>query len=303
MRIVLLGHQKWASMTLEALVKTEHEIVGVITETDEFEEENRSYYDERKKWGIYQDLKQTAQDLRLPVFQPENINDGEVMAQLNPDLAISVSYHNIIKNKLLGKYTFINAHGAMLPQYRGRAPINWAIINGEKEAGVTVHYMARRVDEGRILAQRGVPIGPNDNMMDVLKNSLPYYPELVLEAVERVRAGFKGREQDNSKSTYHKDLESRDVAINWYRPGQEIHNLVRGAFPTMMSTSVYQLKGEDHRVQIYESRFIHEKDVRAMPGVVYRKGSDGSMIVKTGEGSLEIKTSEKIPLGVRLWTQ
>ena len=228
MKILFLGHQKWACLTLERLVKDGHEIVGVVTEKDSFDDAS---YKSLAKYDCYASLKETAVKLGLKVFQPDNIHDEsflQIMNDLNPDLLVVVSYHTIIKEPILSKYTIINAHGAPLPKYRGRAPINWAIINGEDYTGVTVHFIDPGIDTGDIILQEKVPIKDDDTTIDVLKKSLDYYPRMVSEAVKQVNDGTVKRiKQDNSKASYFPKRKPEDGLIDWFQTTDQIYNFIR----------------------------------------------------------------------------
>jgi methionyl-tRNA formyltransferase len=233
MRILFAGHQKWACMALEELVKNNHEIVGVVAEKDEFDNKESETYKRFKEYGFFESLKDTARAIGLNVLQPDDINSSEFIKEigkLNPDLITIVSYHSIVRRELIDKYKnrIINAHGALLPKYRGRAPINWAIINGEKEAGVTVHFVAEKVDSGDIIAQERVPIEMEDTAIDVLKKSLPLYPKLVLEAVMQIEKGeVKATKQDLSKGSYFKSRKPEDGLIDWNKNTIQLYNWVR----------------------------------------------------------------------------
>lgn len=296
MKIVLLGHQKWACITLEELVKS-HDVVGVITETDEFELKNKDYYEQRKKFDLYENLKEKAEILGISVYQLDNINQTSLLEELNPDLVVSVSYHSIIKLPLLEKFTFINAHGAPLPKYRGRAPISWAIINGEKKTAVTVHYMANKIDQGNIITQEFFPININDTSMDVLRNSLPLYPKLVKDAIDKILNGYSGMPQDEEQSSYFSSLTEQDLRINWRDPALAIHNLVRGSFPTHRAYTYY----EGEKTSIVKTTIINDENILALPSSIYRRGKEDSFIVKTGQGSLEISTDKRLKLGGRFY--
>lgn len=228
MKILFLGHQKWACLALEKLVKDGHNIVGVVTEKDSFDDAS---YKSLVKYGCYASLKETAINLGLKVFQPENIHDEKflkIMSELDPDLLVVVSYHTIIKEPILSKYTIINAHGAPLPRYRGRAPINWAIINGEDHTGVTVHFIDPGIDTGDIIFQELVPIKSDDTTIDVLRRSLDYYPRMVSEAVEQIENGTVRRiKQDNSKASYFPKRKPEDGLINWSWTTERIYNFIR----------------------------------------------------------------------------
>lgn len=229
MKILLMGHQKWACMVIEKLLEDGHEIVAVITETDSFD--SSGDYEKFAPYGCYDSLKKTAEKHNLPVMQPKDVHQLNVLEKiwtLNPDLIVVVSYHAILKEPLIGNYTIINAHGALLPKYRGRAPINWAIINGETETGVTVHFIDKGIDTGDIILQEMVEINQNDTAIEVLKKTLPLYPKLVSTAVMQIEEGYVQRKkQDLSKGSYFPKRRPEDGVIDWNKTTRDVYNWTR----------------------------------------------------------------------------
>ena len=186
-----MGHNKWATLTLRELVKSRHDVVAVVTETDEFDKKEEKNYKKFAGYGAYESLKDVANSLDLPLYQPEDANSQDFLDtidSLNPDLIVMVSYHAIIKAPLLRKYEnkIINAHVAYLPYYRGRAPINWAIINDDDCAGVTVHFIDEGIDTGPIIMQEKVKIEADDSTIDVLLKALPMFSKLVLKSIDLI---------------------------------------------------------------------------------------------------------------------
>lgn len=251
MRVLFMGHQTWATKTLDALVRSKHKVVGVVAEKDEFD---KNYF-----WdGEYESVKSLAKKHGLPVFQPEDVNNEnflKTIKKLNPEIIVIVSYHKIIGNKILKKYSVINAHGSLLPKYRGRAPINWAIINGETKTGVTVHYVAETLDSGDILVQEEVPIDINETAGEVFEKTIPLYPKLVLKALDMIENGkFKTKQQDESIATQFpkRNPEDGKIILNKFKTAKQLHDFIRaqskpypGAFFEFKDGSrVYVLKSE-----------------------------------------------------------
>lgn len=246
-----MGHQTWATRTLEALLGSRHEVVGVVTERPEF--------DKKYTWlDEYESVKDFATKHNLPVFQPKDVNDEKFLKaidRLKPDMIIIVSYHKIIGKEILNKYTVINAHGSLLPKYRGRAPINWAIINGETKTGVTVHYVDEALDSGGIIIQEEVPIGINETAGDIFYKTLPLYPKLVVNAVDMVENGtVKPIPQDESKATSYPKRKPEDgkIILSKFKTAKQLHDFIRaqskpypGAFFEFKDGSrLYILKSE-----------------------------------------------------------
>lgn len=318
MRIFLLGHNKWACLTLRALLDAGHVVVGVITETTEFDAREADTYRRFSRHAAYESLKDTANALAVPVHQPQNINTPDsirLIEATSPDLLVCVSYHTILRAPLLDRFPkrVINAHLAPLPRYRGRAPLNWAIINGETETAVTVHYIDEGVDTGPILVQERIPIHPDERAIDVLLRALPAFPRTVLHAVDMIASGkIAPREQPRDAGSYFPRRSAADGLIDWLRLGaRDIHNLIRalsdpypGAFCYCRGKSVVL---ERSSLPVTQAR------VSPVPGLVFAHTSDGAAMATTHDGSIVIRSvrsdgEEKparssLPLGSRLTTQ
>lgn len=296
MRILLLGHNKWACLTLRALLEAGYEIAGVITETDEFDKREAEVYQRFAPYGAYESLKKLASQLGLQLFQPQDIHAPEFMRiieeKLQPNLLICVSYHTILKKSLLQRYPnrIINAHLAPLPYYRGRAPINWAIINGEDHTAVTVHFIDAGIDTGPIILQEKIPIGEDDRAIDVLLRALPYFPKLVLQVVELIRTGkVQPRSQDLYESSYFPRRMIEDGLLDWkHLTTQDIHNMIRALSDPYPGAFSY-CKGE--RIVIQSSQLPKEiKRVSPMAGLVFARMPQGEVKVTTTDGHIIIRS-------------
>lgn len=178
-----------------------------------------------------------ARDHGLPVVTPEDANDAAVIEQvraLRPDFLFSFYYRNMLAPELLalarrGAY---NMHGSLLPQYRGRVPVNWAVIMGESETGATLHQMVAKPDAGGIVDQQAVPIGPEDTAAEVFATVTAAAEQVLARALPRLIAGTaRITPQDLSRGRYYGGRKPEDGRIDWNRSAQEIHNLVRGVAP------------------------------------------------------------------------
>lgn len=282
-----MGHQIWACLTLNKLIGDGHEILGVITERDSFDNES---YKRLAEYGCYGSLKETAEDLGLTVYQPNNVNSEDfikVIDSLRPELIVIVSYHTIIKKPLLDKYTIINAHGAPLPRYRGRAPINWAIINGECETAVTVHFIDEDIDTGDIIYQDKVEIKDTDTAIAVLKRSLPLYPKLVSKAVKAIERGDPPRIPQNPfDGSYFPTRRPDDGLIDWSNESTDIYNLVRALAKPFPGAFTFH-KGK--KIIIWESRLPPAKTrISAVTGIVFGKTEKGEVKVTTKDSYIII---------------
>ena len=189
----------------------------------------------------------------IPTVMPDNPNTPEVVAQiraLQPDFFFSFYYREMLKRELLEipKHGALNMHGSLLPKYRGRVPVNWAIIHGEIETGATLHYMTEKPDNGDIVAQQAVPILPNDTALQVFQK-VTVAAEMALNAcLPSLLAGrAKALKQDLSKGGYFVGRKAEDGVIDWSQSAQAIHNLVRAVAPPYPGATT-QLMGKPMRI-------------------------------------------------------
>lgn len=230
MRIVFMGTPDFAVPSLEALVAAGHEVCGVFCQPD-------------KPVGRHQNklqppaVKVCAQSHDIPVFQPTKLRDGTTLAQLqelNPELIVVAAYGRILPDDILAlpPKGCINVHSSLLPKYRGAAPINWAVINGEKETGVTIMHMATELDAGDIIDQVKTPIAPDENVEAVHDRLAQLGGELLVKVVADIAAGTAKRTpQDHSQATLAPMLSRALSPIDWSRSAKEIHDQVRGLTP------------------------------------------------------------------------
>jgi methionyl-tRNA formyltransferase len=228
LRIVFMGTPSFAVKTLETILDSHHQVVGVVTAMD-------------KPAGRGKKIKQSdvtvfAKEQGLNVLQPENLKDEQFVAQLESlkaDLFVVVAFRMLPKViwTMPPKGT-INLHASLLPQLRGAAPINWAIMNGLTETGVTTFFINEVIDTGKIIDQRKVSIGENMNcgeLHDVLKNE---GAQLLLETINQLsRGGIQALEQETNVSTEAPKIFKKDCEINWNNKSLHIHNQIRGLSP------------------------------------------------------------------------
>ena len=228
LRIVFMGTPSFAVKTLETILDSHHQVVGVVTAMD-------------KPAGRGKKIKQSdvtvfAKEQGLNVLQPENLKDEQFVAQLE---ALKADLFVVVAFRMLPKVIWtmppkgtINLHASLLPALRGAAPINWAIMNGLKETGVTTFYINEVIDTGKIIDQRKVLIGENMNcgeLHDVLKNE---GAQLLLETINQLsRGGIQAMEQETNVSTEAPKIFKKDCEINWNNKSLHIHNQIRGLSP------------------------------------------------------------------------
>ena len=189
----------------------------------------------------------------IPVITPDNPNTPEVIEQiraLQPDFFFSFYYREMLKRELLElpRHGALNMHGSLLPKYRGRVPVNWAIIRGETETGATLHYMTEKPDNGDIVAQQAVPILPNDTAFEVFQK-VTVAAEMALDGCLPALLAGKAQalKQDLSKGAYFGGRKAEDGIIDWSMSAQEIHNLVRAVAPPYPGATTH-LQGKPMRI-------------------------------------------------------
>lgn len=255
-----MGTPEFAVPSLEKLINNGHEICAVFTKPDKPVG--------RKKIITPPPVKTFALSHNLKVYQPERIKSAEteeLIKSLNPDLIAVVAYGKIISKNIIEtpKYGCINVHGSLLPKYRGAAPIQWSIINGDTVTGVTTMFMDEGLDTGDILLQRKVFINENETS-DELKNRLSVIgAELLIETIQKLEEGVLERKpQDNSQATLSPPLDKINGQIFWEKPAHEIHNLIRGSnsWPIAYTT----IMGK--RFKIYKSKISNLRSL--YPGKV-----------------------------------
>lgn len=275
MRILFMGTPEFAVASLRRLVEDGHEICGVFTQPDK--PKNRGHK------LTFSPVKEYALTQNLPVYQPLKMRDGEAEAlvkQLAPELIVVAAYGKILPEEILNTppYGSINVHSSLLPKYRGAAPINWAILDGEAETGVSIMYMAKELDAGDVILQKTTPIGEQEDAQALTARLAELGAQALSEAVEALRNGTASRTpQDASRQTYASMLSREMSPIDWNRTARQINCQVRGLIPWPCATT--DLAGQ--RFKIYETALGRE--TAAAPGTVLSAGKQG-IEVACGDG-------------------
>ena len=275
-----MGTPEFAVASLRRLVEEGYNIVAVVTTPDKPAGRGQKIHES--------DVKVAARELGLPILQPEKLRDPEfveAMQALQPDLGIVIAFRmlpEIIWS--MPKYGTFNLHASLLPQYRGAAPINWAIINGEKETGITTFLLNHEIDKGAIIGQHKEPILPEDNIGTMYDKLMTKGCDLVVDTVERIATqDYTAIEQmhiDESTLRPAPKIFKEDGLINWARKGQDVINLIRGLSPYPAAwTAIYKDGNEAGSAKIFSARF--EADGK--------QGTAGDVV-----------TDEKTYLGVRV---
>lgn len=276
MRIVFMGTPDFAVPCLKALIEDKNEIVGVFTQPDK--PKGRGYT------LTPPPVKVTALENNIDVFQPKTLKDGtalEILKKLNPEMIVVVAYGKILPKEIidLPKYGCINVHASLLPEYRGAAPIQWAVLDGKKKTGVTAMYMDVGLDTGDMLMKSETEIGENETADELHDRLSVLGSELIVKVVHSAIDGTLTREkQDDSKSCYAKMLTKEMSKIDFTKSAQEVHNQVRGLNSWPSASAL--LGGK--RIKIHRTLIAHGK---GEPGQVL---SLNPLIVACGEGAVEI---------------
>lgn len=279
MRILFMGTPEFAQVSLQTLLDDKRQVVCVITQPDK--PKGRGYE------MAMSDVKKLALEKNIPVHQPVTLKDGAILPVLEeyrPDIIVVVAYGQILPEYVLNfpKYGCINIHGSLLPKYRGAAPIQRAVIDGEKVSGVTSMYMEKGLDTGDMLIKRELPIsheataGEYHDALAVLGGSV------LLETLDKINEGsLTPEKQNDSLSTYASQLSKAEGEIDWNNTSEAIYNKVRGLNPWPMAYSF--IGGKRFTVD-----FVYKCEQSGKPGEVLR-ADDNGLIVACGEGSVLIK--------------
>lgn len=275
MRIVFMGTPDFASTSLKKLIDERFDVVGVFTQPD-------------KPKGRGMELcaspvKELALENGLPVFQPVKMRDGTALAQikaLEPDILVVVAYGRILPDDILAvpKYGAINVHGSLLPKYRGAAPIQWAVLNGDKITGVTTMYLASEMDTGDIIYTAETEIGEYETSGELFDRLKDMGAELLVKTLRDIDAGIAPRTpQDHSKASYVTMLDKSICPIDWNKTPREVLKHIYGLQPWPVATM--ELEGKT--VRVFAAKYTDGKTEK-VPGAV----------VSTDKGGLEIACAD-----------
>ena len=278
MRILFMGTPDFAVPSLEALVAAGHDVCGVFTQPDK--PKNRGMKLQAPP------VKERALAHGLPVYQPVKLRDGTALAlirELAPQLIVVAAYGRILPDDILAAPPegCINVHSSLLPAYRGAAPINWAVLNGDQKTGVTIMHMAHDLDAGDIISQASTPIDPDETVVALHDRLALLGAELLVETVARIDAGTASRTpQDHSKATLAPMLGRELSPMDFRRTARQLHNQVRGLIPWPAAVTVLG----DKRCKVFRT-VVSDETTHAAPGTVLSAGKEG-LAVACGEGTV-----------------
>lgn len=282
MRVIFMGTPDFATGTLEEIVKAGHEVVGVVTQPDKPKG--------RGKTMMPTPVKETALKYNLPVYQPRKVREPEfveLLRSLKPDVMVVAAFGQIITKEILEmpKYGCINVHASLLPAYRGAAPIQWAVINGDKESGVTIMQMDEGIDTGDMIEKAVVPIAEDETGGSLFDKLSHTGAKLCVKVLKDLEEGTAVGEKQPEESTrpYAKMIDKKMGEVDWKKSAKEIEQLIRGLNPW---PSAYT-KVHGKTLKLWKAKVLLETS-QMKPGQIVKVTKD-SLAVQTGQGMLEIQ--------------
>jgi len=277
-RVLVMAYQDIGYVCLDELLALGAEVALVVTHRDDPHEQ---------VW--FRSVAERACRSNLPVMAPAFVNQTEVVeaiARLEPDFLFSFYFREILAPALLAlpRRGAFNLHGSLLPRYRGRCPVNWVLINGERETGVTLHYMEARADRGDIVGQRAVSIGDDDTALTLNHKLGAAARELLRDVYPLLVAGTASRApQDHARATYFGGRRPEDGRLEWSEPATRLYNLVRAVtqpYPGAFTTC------RNKRLLVWWARPLEQLEAGGVPGEVLEVRRGHGVVVATGRGAL-----------------
>jgi methionyl-tRNA formyltransferase len=268
MRILFFGGHDLGKITLNYLLKKNKDVIAaVMTDTD-------------NEW--YHGLEEVTDEYNIDLFKVKNINNDQfvdkVRKELKPDLIISVNFDQIFKKEIINipDKGCINVHASLLPNYRGRAPLNWAILKGEDKTGVTVHFINEGIDTGEIILQEEIEIKKDDYISDILKQVREKYPLMINKAVDLIEDdNYETIKQVKEEGSYYGKRTPEDGLINWDNTAEEIYNLIRAVSHPYPGAFTYL---DDSKILIWRANIIEDNNNSYKPGEVIEAKNDNIIV-------------------------
>ena len=282
MKIVFMGTPDFAVGTLEALIQAGHELIGVVTQPDKPKGRGKSL--------MATPVKEVALKHQIPVYQPQKVRETEFtenLRRLAPDVIVVAAFGQIITKEILEipRYGCINVHASLLPAYRGAAPIQWAVINGEKESGVTIMQMDEGLDTGDMIDKVVVPLAEDETGGSLFDKLSQAGAGLCVKVLKDLEEGKAVREKQPVESTtaYASMISKKMGEVNWNESAKSIEQLIRGLNP--WPSAYTKLQGKT--LKLWQAQ-VEEQEEEGRPGEILRVEKD-AFYVKTGKGLLKIK--------------
>lgn len=285
LNIIFMGTPDFAKESLEAIYEKGHNIVSVVTNPDKPKGRGMKM--------IASPVKEFAISKNLPIYQPTTVKNNtefikEIQAQ-NPDIICVVAYGKILPKEILEipKYGCINVHASLLPKYRGAAPIQWAILNGETLTGVTTMYMDTGMDTGDMILKETVTIGEDETTGELWSRLSKIGGELLVKTIEQIESGNALREPQGNNFSMAPMLSKKMAKINWQtKTSREIKNLVRGLNPIMGAYTIYQNK----KIKLWKIEIVEniEETKNKLPGQIIVANDKQGLFIKTKDGMIKV---------------
>ncbi len=283
MNIVFMGTPDFAVESLKKIYESGHNILAVVSQPDKPSGRNMKL--------MPTPVKEYAESKNIKVYQPEKIRKDEelyeTLKSLKPDVIVVVAFGQILPQKILDipKYGSVNVHGSLLPKYRGAAPIQWAIISGEKVTGITTMYMDAGMDTGDMIQKAEVKIENDDNFGTLYEKMKIKGGELIVQTLEKIADGVAPRVKQPDDFTLAPMIEKTLGNIDWNNNSEDIRNLVRGLNPTPGAyTNI-----EGQKIKIWRVEFSNlEKTDEVLPGMVIKANKKEGLLISTQDGILDI---------------
>ena len=281
---------------LDKLIDSKENIVGVITQPDRPKGRGRKI--------LPPPIKKIALSRGITIFQPENINEEESIKKIkefNPDLILVVAYGQILSKDILNIPWMgcVNIHASLLPKYRGASPINWTIINGEEETGITFIFMNEKVDAGDIIYQQKITIFPDETYGELNKRLSNLSAGIINKLLKEIKNGkIKRIPQEKQLATYTKKMSKEDGEIIWSNKGEKIYNLIRGTTPYPGAFTYY--KGKKLKITMARFLYNYQDELKldfATAGEVVKIEKDG-IFISTGDKGI-IRILKVVPSGAK----
>jgi methionyl-tRNA formyltransferase len=285
MRVLFMGTPAYAIPALE-LVANLHEIVGVVTRVDKPNRRgNKIAFSPVKEWALVH---------KIPIFQPESMKDlalFEEFAALAPDVGVVVAFGMMIPDVIvnLPKYRMINIHGSLLPRYRGASPMQYSVLNGDPEAGVSIMYIAPELDAGDVILSRSLAVGEDETFGELHDRLAILGAETLMEVLDQIDRGWvRATQQDPMQATYAPLITKEECVISWKLPVEVVHNRIRGLSPVPCANTRLS---DGRRLLIYRSTVVADT-YSGVPGEVVDVIKKKGPVVMTGTGALCILSAK-----------
>ena len=297
MNVVFMGTPEFAVPSLKYLIESKHDVITVLTQTDKPKG--------RKGKPEAPPVKNIALDVGLPVIQPENVNSRQViekLEKLNPDVIVVVAFGQKISNEILDlpKHKCVNIHASLLPKYRGAAPINWAIVNGEKETGITTIIMSDKMDAGYVIIRKSLTIGPEETAGELGDRLSKLGANTLSESLTQIETGnAKYTQQDESLVSLAPKIKKKGGLIDWNQGEDKIHDFVRGMNPKPSAYTFLMKNNSKERIIILKTERDNSSNNETIitPGTILEISSQG---IRTATGNDSIWIKEVKPEGKRV---